>query len=89
MEGNDGDVRNFVERCLVYQIEKSNHPLSKSKLQSNKISETKWGEISIDFVIDLPMSSRNRDSILLVVDKATKMVHMASCNKGINATDTA
>ena len=38
---------------------------------------------------DLPKSSRNRDSILLVVDKATRTVHMAPCSKGINATDTA
>ena len=38
---------------------------------------------------DLPKSSRNRDSILVVVDKATRMVHLAPCSKGINATDTA
>ena len=37
---------------------------------------------------DLPKSSRNRDSILVVVDKATKMVHLAPCSKGINATNT-
>ena len=37
---------------------------------------------------DLPKSSRNRDSILVVVDKATKMVHMAPCSKGINASNT-
>ena len=38
---------------------------------------------------DLPKSSRNRDSILVVVDKVTRMVHLAPCSKGINATDTA
>ena len=38
---------------------------------------------------DLPKSSRNRDSILLVVNKATKMVHMAPCSKDINATNNA
>ena len=71
------------------QMEKSDHTLSKGKLQSTQIPETKWSEISIDFVTDLPKSSRNRDNILVVVDKATRMVHMAPCNKGINATDTA
>ena len=35
---------------------------------------------------DLPKSSRNRDSILVVVDKAT---NMAPCSKGITVTDTA
>ena len=84
-----GDVRSFVERCPVCQMEKSDHTLSKGKLQSTQIPETKWNEISIDFVTDLPKSPRNRDSILVVVDKATKMVHLAPCSKGINATDIA
>ena len=34
------------------------------------------------------MSSRNRDSVLVMVDKATRMAHLASCSKTINATDT-
>ena len=71
------------------QMEKSHHTLSKGKLQSTQIPETKWSETSIDFVTDLPKSSRNRDSILVVVDKATRMVHLAPCSKGINATDIA
>ena len=84
-----GDIRSFVENFPVCQMEKSDHTLSKGKLQSTQIPETKWSEISIDFVTDLPKSSRNRDSILVVVDKATRMVHLAPCSKGINATDTA
>ena len=71
------------------QMEKSDHTLSKGKLQSTQIPDTKWSEISIDFVTDLPKSSRNRDSILVVVGKATKMVHLVPCSTGINATDTA
>ena len=88
-KGMTGDIRSFVENCPVCQMEKSDHTLSKGKLQSTQIPETKWSDISIDFVTDLPKSSRNRDSILVVVDKATRMVHLAPCSKGINATDTA
>ena len=69
-------------------MEKSDHTLSKGKLHATQIPETKWSEISIDFVTDLPKSSRNRDSILVVVDKATRMVHLVPCSKGIHATDT-
>ena len=83
-----GHVREFVENCPVCQMEKSDHTLSKGKLQSTHIPETKWSEISIDFIMDLPVSSRNRDSVLVVVDKATRMVHLAPCSKSINATDT-
>ena len=57
--------------------------------QSTQIPETKWSEISIDFVTDLHKSSRNRDRILVVVDKATRMVNLVPCSKGINAIDIA
>ena len=89
MERDDGDIRIFVKKCPVCQMEKSDHTLSKGKLQSTQIPETKWSEISIDFATDLPKSSRNRDSNLVVIDKATRMVHLAPYSKGINATDTA
>ena len=84
-----GDIRSFVENFPVCQMEKSDHTLTKDKPQSTQIPETNCSEISIDFVTDLPKSSSNCDSILVVVDKATRMVHMAPCSKGINATDTA
>ena len=87
-KGMSGHVREYVENCPVCQMEKSDHTLSKGKLQSTHIPESKWSEISIDFVTDLPVSSRNRDSILVIVDKATRMVHLAPCSKTINATDT-
>ena len=87
-KGMSGNVREFVENCPVCQMEKSDHTLSKGKLQSTHIPETKWSGISIDFITDLSMSSRNRDSVLVIVDKATRMAHLAPCSKSINATDT-
>ena len=72
-----GDVRQYVENCPVCQMEKSDHTLAKEKLQSTQIPEEKWSEISIDFITDLPMSSGNKDTVLTVVDKATRMVHLA------------
>ena len=84
-----GDVHSFVERFPVCQMEQSGHTLLKGKLQSIQIPETKWSEISIDFVTDLPNSSRNRDSLLVIFNKATRTVRMAPSSKGVRATDTA
>ena len=50
-----GHVREFVENCPMCQMEKSDRTLSKGKLQSTHIPETKWSEISIDFITDLPV----------------------------------
>ena len=35
------------------------------------------------------MSSRNRHSILIVVDKAIPMAHMVACSKSITTTDNS
>ena len=56
---------------------------------STQIPESKWSEISIDFVIGLPLSATGRDTILVTMDKATRMVHLAPCHKNITSTGTA
>ena len=84
-----GDVHIFAEICLVCQIEEFDHTFTKGKLQSTQILETKWSEIPIDFMTDLLNSIRNCDSMLVVVDNATKMVHFGPCNKGITIVDTS
>ena len=84
-----GDVRQYVENCPVCQMEKSDHTLAKGKLQFTQIPEKKWSEISIDFITDLPMSSGNKDTVLTVVYKATRMVHLLPCRKNITATAMA
>ena len=86
--GMSGHICEFVENCPICEMKKSDHTLSKGKLQSTHIPETKWSEISIDFITDLPTSSRNRDNVLVMVDKATRMVHLAPCSKTVNVTDT-
>ena len=88
-KGMLGDIRRVVENYPVCQMEKSDHQLAKGKLMSTQIPEEKWKEISIDFVTDLPVSSGNKDTILTIVDKATRMVHLVPCRKNITAVATA
>ena len=88
-KGMIGNIREFVETCPVCQMEKADHTLSRGKLQSTQIPESKWKEISLDFITDLPVTRRRKDSILTVVDKATRMVHLLPCRKAITAAETA
>ncbi len=87
--GMTGDVREFVESCPTCQVEKSDHTLSRGQLQSTQIPEEKWQEISLDFITDLPESSIGDNSILTVIDKATRMTHLIPCKKSITAAETA
>jgi len=47
------------------------------KLMPNSISEKPWTHISADFITKLPIA-QGYDSILVVVDRLTKMVHFIS-----------
>ena len=70
-------------------MEKSDQTIAKGKLQSTQIPETEWSEISIDFVTDRPSSANNKDTILVAVDKATRIVHLAPCRINTTTTGTA
>ena len=70
-------------------MEKSDHTLSRGQLQSTEIPTEKWKDVSLDFITDLPESLNNFDSILTVIDKATRMTHLIPCRKKITATETA
>ena len=82
-------VREYVEACPICQVEKTDHTLVKGKLQSTSIPEKKWSEVSLDFVTDLPVTRSKKDSILTVVDKATRMVHLIPCRKTTTAAEAA
>ena len=80
-KGMAGDIREFVESCPICQLEKIDHTRRKGSLQSLTIPEVKWTKVSIDFIMDLPTIGDAEDSIMIVVDRATKMVHLIPCKK--------
>ena len=83
------DIREFVESCPTCQLKKSDHTLQKGSLQSLAIPEAKWQEVSVDFVMDLPVAADGQDSIMTVVDRATKRVHLIPCKKTTTAGEAA
>ena len=88
-KGMTGDIREYVESCPTCQLEKTDHTLKKGNLQSLAIPEAKWQEVSVDFVTDLPAAAEGEDSIMTVVDRATKMVHLIPCKKTTTAGEAA
>ena len=84
-----GDIREFVESCPTCQLEKTDHMMKKGSLQSLAIPEAKWQEVSVGFIMDLPIAVDGEDSIMIVVDCATKMVHLIPCKKATTASEAA
>ena len=82
------DVRDFVLDCPVCQVEKGSHLKPAGELQPLELPSRKWDHVAIDFVTGLPICE-GKDTILTVVDKATKMCHFIACVEMISAKEVA
>ena len=58
-------------------------------LQPLPIREWKWDMVTMDFITGLPRTSKQHDSILVVVDKLTKDAHFIPLKTTHRAADVA
>ena len=64
--------------CEICQQEKGVHRLPAGLLEPLTLPEQKWADVSMDFIMGLPKTGDGFDGILIVVDRATKMVHLVA-----------
>jgi len=67
-------VKQYIEGCDACQCNKNRTEQPAGKLIPNSIPEKPWTHILADFITKLPLA-QGYDSILVVVDQLTKMVH--------------
>ena len=84
-------IRNYVKGCAVCQKFKVNmRPSKPSLVPIESLSSRMFGQVSIDFMTDLPLSE-GFDSIMVMVDHGlSKGVILTPCEKkGLTASHTA
>ena len=67
-------MKQYVEGCDFYQRNKNYTKQPVGKLMPNSIPKKPWMYISVDFITKLPLA-QGYNTILVVVDQLTKMVH--------------
>jgi len=77
-----------VEECNACQRNKNHTKQPVGKLMPNSISEKPWMHISADFITKLPLA-QGYDSILVVVDRLTKMVYFIPTTEKTSAKGLA
>jgi len=82
------EVKRYVEGCDACQCNKNCTEQPAGKLMPNSIPEKPWTHILADFITKLPLA-QGYDSILVVVDRLTKMVHFIPTTEKISAKGLA
>jgi len=82
------EVKQYVEECNTCQYNKNCTEQLARKLMPNSILEKPWAHISADFITKLPLA-QEYDSILVVVDRLTKMMHFVSTTEKTSAEGLA
>jgi len=83
--GIEKDVQDILRRCGTCQASKI-HSLPHGLYTPLPIPSLPWVDVSMDFILDLPKTQRNKDSIFVVVDRFSKMASSIPCNKTNHAT---
>jgi hypothetical protein len=79
------EIAQYVSECDTCQRIKASHLKSARAMQPLSIPSWKWDDISMDFIVGLPNTSRHHDSIWVIVDRLTKVAHFLP----VHTTDKA
>ena len=83
------DVKHHVRTCDGCQRHKTSAAKAAGLLQPLSVPIRQWGSVSMDLIVKLPVTRSGHDSILVFVDRLTKMTHFVATKEAINAKDMA
>jgi hypothetical protein len=79
------EIAHYVSECDTCRKVKADYMKLGGLLQPLNIWDWKWDDISIDFIVGLPMTTRKFDLIWVIVDRFTKSAHFIPVNTRYDA----
>ncbi|WMV37890.1 hypothetical protein MTR67_031275 [Solanum verrucosum] len=89
LNGMKKDITGFVAKCPNCQQVKVEHQRPGGLSQYIDIPTWKWEDVNIDFVVGLPHTRRQHDSIWVIFDRMTKSAHFTPVKTSFSAEDYA
>jgi hypothetical protein len=69
------ETARYVSECDTYRKVKAEYMKPRGLLQPLSIPAWKWDDISMEFIVGLPMTARKFDSIWVIMDRLSKSAH--------------
>jgi hypothetical protein len=84
------DVVEHVRRCDSCQRHKPSNQAPAGTLQPLPVPTRRWGSVSMDTILaGLPTTRHGNNSLLVFVDRLTKMCHLVPCKDTLSAAQCA
>ena len=82
------DVGKYVEGCDLCQRMKNRTEEPAGKLKLSEVPQKMWSHLTVDFITKLPVVAE-KDAILVVCDRLSKMTHFVATTEGTLAEGLA
>ena len=83
------DIKQQIRECYECQKNKRKSGRIQGKYKPVLPPVRKWSTVSLDFITDLPVTSRGSDAIMVVMDTTTRRIHLIPYHMTLTAKDTA
>jgi hypothetical protein len=74
------EAAHYVSECDTCRKVKADYMKPGGLLQPLSILDWKWDDISMDFIMGLPMTARKFDLIWAIIDRLSKPIHFIPVN---------